>query len=142
MKNYRKLIIAFPASILLFPLPFPLAPIGLLRPLPLLQSLLPALRPWLLRPLPLPHSLFPPLWPGLLLLTLYTPWLLPPFPECRSSLLPGLRRTLDLLLPRPSHPRLFLPSPLTRCGRPLLSPLLKVPADFLVARLVTIMLAA
>jgi len=145
------LIIAFPASFFIFLLALPVASLGLRRLPPILQSLFLALRPWRL------------------LLTLYSPWLLPLFLgrasllplilHCRASLLRrglvrllrawasrtarlGRRWTLDLLLPWASHPRLFLPSPLSRCGRSLSSLLLKMLADCLVTRLVTVMLAA
>ena len=174
MTRTNGLIIAFPASFLIFLLPLALAPLGLLRLPSILRSLLLALRSWCLL-----LTLYPS-W--LLLLLLYCrasllplflycrASLLPLFLYCRASLLPlflycrasllrrGLvrwlralvsrsallarRRTLDILLSWAFHPRLFLPSPLSRCGRSLFFLLLKVLADYRVTRLVTVILAA
>jgi hypothetical protein len=122
------------------------------------------LRPWCLALHPWFLTLHPwclALRPWCLLLTLSSPWLLPLILDCRASLLRrglvlwlrplvsrpallGRPRTLDILLmlPRTSHPRLFLPSPLSGCGRSLFSLLLKVLADYRVTRLVAVLLAA
>jgi len=52
------------------------------------------------------------------------------------------RRVLNLPLSWAFHPGLFLPAALGWCGRSLFAPLLKMLADCLVARLVTVMLLA
>ena len=68
------LIIASPASFLIFVLPLTVVPPGILRFTPVMRSLLLALRPW-----------------GLLF-TLCPRWLLPAILDCRAAL---LRRGLD-----------------------------------------------
>ncbi len=146
----NRLIAASLPPFLLFHLPVPLAPTGFLRLLSMLHPLFLSLRSWRLP---------------------YNPRLHPLFLHCRSSLLwRGLVRWLRAwtsLLSWSSHPGLFLPSPLSRRGAPVFSLLpwashprlflstplgrrrcslhsllLKVLADRLVARLITIMLAA